>query len=236
MQVIAHRGASGSYPENTIAAIEAALRVGVDAIELDVYSCLNGFVIIHDSYLERTTNGAGKVEQFAEDFFATLDAGNGQAVPTLSQALTAIGKTTCIQLELKTIQSVEILVHELQKHIKQDIIELDQLLISSFNHHLVLQIKQALPQVRVAALTSSIPLQYAQFAETLNAYSIHIDANFINQAFVDDAKSRGLKVFVYTVDKLSEIDRMVELGVDGIFTNYPCQSKMYLQQITSNLK
>ena len=79
-----------------------------------------------------------------------------------------------------------------------------------------------------------MPISYAKFAEDLNAYSVHVDKNFVNKAFVDDAKKRGLKIYAYTVDKEQDIALMVKYGIDGLFTNYPEQTKTRLLSLINN--
>ena len=228
MQIFAHRGASGNYPENTASAINAALQAQVDGIELDVLSCADNFVIIHDSWLDRTTNGNGRVVDTPFSEIARLDAGNGQHVLNLQQVLELIGSQTQINLELKHTFGLDKLVQILEQNVAEGIIEREQLLLSSFDHHQLKWLKQNLPWVKIGALTASIPLNYAYFAENLHAYSVHLDKNFINHEFVADAKQRGLKVMAYTVDKQQEIEEMQNLGVDGIFSNYPSYAKMIL--------
>ena len=230
MQIFAHRGASGNYPENTASAITAALQAQVDGIELDVQSCADDFVIIHDSWLDRTTNGNGRVVDTPFSEIAKLDAGEGQQVLNLQQVLELVGTQTQINLELKHTFGLDKLVQILEQNVTEGIIEREQLLLSSFDHHQLKWLKQNLPWVKIGALTASIPLNYAYFAENLHAYSVHLDKNFINHEFVADAKQRGLKVMTYTVDKQQEIEEMQNLGVDGIFTNYPCYAKMILSR------
>ena len=230
MQIFAHRGASGNYPENTASAITVALQAQVDGIELDVQSCADNFVIIHDSWLDRTTNGNGRVVDTPFSEIAKLDAGEGQQVLNLQQVLELIGTQTQINLELKHTFGLDKLVQILEQNVTEGIIEREQLLLSSFDHHQLKWLKQNLPWVKIGALTASIPLNYAYFAENLHAYSVHLDKNFINHEFVADAKQRGLKVMTYTVDKQQEIEEMQNLGVDGIFTNYPCYAKMILSR------
>jgi len=230
MQIFAHRGASGNYPENTTSAITAALQAQVDGIELDVQSCADDFVIIHDSWLDRTTNGQGRVVDTPFSEISKLDAGDGQQVLNLQQVLELIGTQTQINLELKHTFGLDKLVSTLEQNVAEGIIDREQLLISSFDHHQLKWLKQNLPWVKIGALTASIPLNYAYFAENLHAYSVHLDKNFINHEFVADAKQRGLKVMTYTVDKQQEIEEMQNLGVDGIFSNYPCYAKMILSR------
>ncbi|MBQ4846531.1 glycerophosphodiester phosphodiesterase family protein [Pseudoalteromonas sp. MMG005] len=228
MHIFAHRGASGNYPENTLCAIEAALQANVDGIELDVQSCQDNYAIIHDTWLDRTTSGQGKVNTTSLETIQSYDAGMGETVPSLQQVLSTISTRTIINLELKHTFELNKFVSCIEHNISNGTLTRSQLLISSFDHHQLLWLKRQLPWVKIGALTASIPLQYAQFAQQLNAYSIHIDKNFINHEFVHDAKQRGLKVYVYTVDKQQDIEDMLHLGVDGIFSNYPCYAKMIL--------
>ena len=74
---------------------------------------------------------------------------------------------------------------------------------------------------KIGAIVAGIPIGYAAFAEELNAYSIHLSKEFINQSFVDDAHQRGLKVFVYTLNEHIDIEKIKAFGIDGIFSNYP---------------
>ncbi len=201
MLVFAHRGASGNYPENTLSAIRAALQADVDGIELDVQSCADDYAIVHDTWLDRTTNGTGKVNQTSLQDIQLLDAGNGEHIPNLQQVFDEIGQKTMINLELKHTFGLDQFVASIEQNVQNGVINRDQLLVSSFDHHQLVWLKQNLPWVKIGALTASIPLHYAEFAQRLHAYSIHIDKNFINHQFVDDAKQRGLKVFAYTVDK-----------------------------------
>ena len=94
-------------------------------------------------------------------------------------------------------------------------------LVSSFNHHELKRFKELMPVVRIGALITAIPRDYAKFGQDLNAWSVNLCIEFINQAFVDDAHNRGLKVLVWTVNHPEDIQRMKSLGVDGIFSNFP---------------
>lgn len=231
MKIFAHRGASGTYPENTQSAIKAAVEIEVDGIEVDVQSCSDDYMIIHDTWLDRTTSGRGKVNKLSREQIQRFDAGNGEFVPTLSQLIDWVANKTLINLELKHTFSLDKFVAQIEAKVAANKLSRDNLLVSSFDHHQLMWLKQQLPWVKIGALTASIPIHYAEFAQRLNAYSIHIDKNFINHEFVVDAKSRGLEIYAYTVDKQEDIEQMLEYGVDGIFTNYPCNTKMILNSI-----
>jgi glycerophosphoryl diester phosphodiesterase len=231
MQIIAHRGASGDYPENTLLAIEQAIAQGADAIEIDVFAVQGELIVIHDHHLARTTNGSGSIYDYTLVHLQQLDAGQGQRIPTLWQVLQLLTPTTLwLNIELKGDNTLAPLLALLDKAEQQLNFDNQRLLISSFNHHLLAAIKQQRPELKLGALTASLPLDYATFAETLQAYSVNCDVSFINQAFVDDAKARGLKVYVYTVDQPDDIARMQQYGVDGIFSNYPARSRQQLAE------
>ena len=230
MQIIAHRGASGDYPENTILAIEQAIAQGADAVEIDVFAVDGELIVIHDHHLARTTNGSGSIYQYSLTELMQLDAGRGQRIPTLWQVLQLLAPTALwLNIELKGDNTVAPLLALLDNAKHQLGIDHQRLVISSFNHHLLAAIKQQRPELKLGALTASLPLDYAAFTQTLQAYSVNCDVSFINQAFVDDAKARGLKVYVYTVDQADDLARMAEYGVDGIFSNYPAKSRQQLQ-------
>ncbi|GAA59568.1 glycerophosphoryl diester phosphodiesterase [Pseudoalteromonas sp. BSi20652] len=233
MKVFAHRGASGNFPENTKSAILEALKIGVDGIEVDIQSAIDDYMVIHDSWLDRTTNGTGKVNEFDATTIAKLDAGNGEQVPTLQQLLDWNNDKTLLNLELKHAFELEKFVSQLEQNISAGKISCANILVSSFDHHQLLWLKKRLPWLKIGALTSSIPINYAKFAQDLNAFSVHVDKNFINKAFADDAKQRGLEIYAYTVDKTQDIALMREYGIDGIFTNYPMQSKAYLLSLSN---
>ncbi|MCF2857569.1 glycerophosphodiester phosphodiesterase [Pseudoalteromonas sp. SMS1] len=231
IQVFAHRGASGNHPENSLSAISAALDVDVDGIELDVQSCHDDYAIIHDTWLDRTTNGRGMVRDATREMLNALDAGNGEGIPTLQNVFDLIGTNATINLELKHTYSLDKFVQYIENNINAGVIERSQLILSSFDHHQLVWLKQKLPWVKIGALTASIPLNYAEFAQKLHAYSIHMDKNFINHEFVLDAKQRGLQVYAYTVDKQKDIELVLDMGVDGIFSNYPCHAKMAINKL-----
>ncbi len=231
MKIFAHRGASGTYPENTHSAIKAAIEIGVDGIEVDVQSTSDDYAIIHDVWLDRTTTGQGKVSNFPLSEIQLLDAGNGEYVPSLQQLLTWVNDKTIINLELKNTKNLSDFAKLLESNLAKGIISEHNLLVSSFDHHQLKWIKHYFPWLKIGALTASIPLDYAKFASQLNAYSVHVDKSFVNRDFVKDAHLRGLKIYAYTVDKFQDIEEMQHIGIDGIFTNYPANTKVALQQI-----
>jgi glycerophosphoryl diester phosphodiesterase len=227
MQLYAHRGASGHFPENTLLAFEQALACSPDGIELDVFCVDHELVVIHDHELHRTTNGQGYIHSFNLGELQQLDAGQGQCIPLLRDVMALVQGQCMLNIELKGEDTLPPLL-ALLSELSQSGYPMDTLLVSSFNHHLLQGLHQRWPTIKIGALTATLPLDYAAFASKLHAWSVHCDRSFINQAMVDDAHQRGLKVFVYTINNAAELQRMKKLGVDAVFTNWPCEAKHWL--------
>ncbi len=232
MLIFAHRGASAIEPENTIAAFSAACTATSDGVEFDIHQVDGQLLVIHDRYLERTTSGSGLLHEYSFIQLRQLDAGKGAVIPTLDEVLAVVTCQGTINIELKGIEIKDILLlfDCLDKAKSELKLDLNRVLLSSFNHHLLQAIKQQRPEFSLGALTASLPLDHAKFAQHLNAYSVHIVVDYVSEIFVTDAHKRGLKVYVYTVNTLIDIQKMSAIGVDGIFTNNPRQAKLFLQQ------
>lgn len=229
MKIIAHRGASGEAPENTLAAIALAIAQGADAIEIDVHLCQGQLVVIHDHHVDKTTNGSGPVTDFTLADLQQLDAGNGEQVPTLWQVLELAAARVEFNIELKGHGSDEPLPALLQQAITELGYRPEQFIVSSFHHPMLARFHRNAPQYAIGALTACCPLDLAQFATDLDADTLHVEAEMVSQELVADAKARGLAVYVYTVDRPKLLQELQSLGVDGVFTNYPMRSRDFLQ-------
>lgn len=221
MICFAHRGASGHAPENTLLAVETALSMGADWIELDVFAVENELVVIHDSRLERTTNGNGEVANATLAYLRSLDAGKGEKIPFLWEALNTVAGGAGINIELKGPKTAILLAPLIESYISKNLYSRDQFLVSSFDHQELESFSRLAPSIRTGANLSGPPLNDAGFAETLSVYSLHVHRNSVTRAFVEDAHRRGFKVFVFTINHAKELTSMISMGVDGIFTNYP---------------
>jgi len=219
---IGHRGAAGYEPENTLLSFKKALDLGVDAIELDVYVCKTGeLVVIHDDKINRTTNGNGYVVEKTFEELRSLDAGQGEKIPTLKEVLDLVDKKVIVNIELKGVDTANPVSKLIDRYIGEKGWTKDNFIVSSFNHPELKKFNLLNPKIKIGALLTGIPIDYAEFAQKLNAYSVNLSIEFINQEFVDDAHKRGLKVFVWTANDLDDINRIKALGVDGIFSNFP---------------
>lgn len=221
MQIIAHRGASGLAPENTLKAIQLALTLGAQAIEIDVQRADGELWVFHDRRLERCTNGSGVLTAQSRAYLAGLDAGEGEPIPTLWQVMEAIAGKAELHIELKGAQTAD----EVARLTRRAEAELGftpaHWVVSSFHHPELARFAALRPEIRLGALTATIPLTLAAFAAELGAWSLNCDLDFVDTALVMDAHRRGLKVLVYTVDQPADLAALAAMGVDGIFTNRP---------------
>jgi len=222
---IAHRGAMGHAPENTLLAMETALQLGARAIEVDVYAVQGELLVIHDAQLERTTNGYGHIHNHSVAALRALDAGPEQGIPLLGEVLDCVAGRACLNIEIKDASAVEPLVALLQARLANHDSgwQATQLLLSAFDHTLIAQVKALETRLNVAALVSTWPPQDqgVDFAADLGAIALNPALEIVNQRLVDEAHAHGLGVYVYTVNQAEDLARMHHLGVDGVFCNYP---------------
>ncbi len=226
---IAHRGASGNAPENTLAAFKKAIEIGVDAVELDLHGSADGeVVVIHDASLDRTTDHSGPVNQTPLETIKRADAGGwfapefaGEPVPTLAEALECIGKETIAVLEIKDpliAEAVVAKVHETQS--------LDLTVIISF-HTSVLQTVRALaPRIPTGWLIGSHnnqapPEQLCQQLGELGSTLLNVNHQLITAEFAYEVRRRGIALWCWTVDDIVRMREMKAFGVQGITSNYP---------------
>ena len=219
---IGHRGACGYEPENTLRSFHTALQLRVDMVELDVHVCRSGeIVVIHDSKVDRTTGGTGYVADKTLDELRTLDAGKGEKIPTLQEVLALVNRKVKVNIELKGAGTAKPVFQLLEKHVREFGWSYGDFLISSFNHDELKEFRRLSREFSIGVLTLDIPTGFVEFAEEIGAYSVNVWVESISRELVDDARRRGIRVFVWTVDDRDDIERMRSLGVDGIFSNYP---------------
>ncbi len=217
----AHRGASGHEPENTLSAVEKALSLGADWIEVDVYAVEGELIVIHDERLERTTNGSGRVTDKTFAYLRSLDAGMGQRIPTLREVFECVDRRTGINIELKGPDTAEPVVSLIEEYVKYRQWNYNQFIVSSFNRRQLAKVGRIDLCIRLGILISRTRSPYKHFARRHSAYSLHARMNLVNAGFVRRAHGCGLKLFVYTVNEPEGIERLEALGVDGIFTDFP---------------
>ncbi|WP_033543490.1 glycerophosphodiester phosphodiesterase family protein [Planococcus sp. CAU13] len=229
MKIYADGGCSGTYPENTLAAFEAAGNLPVSGIKLTVHLTKDReIVVIHDEKVDRTTDGTGFIKDMAFSEVRKLDAGSwfseeyaGERIPTLDEVFDIFeGTNHRLNIELKTdIFPYERLADKvLEKAEKRDFS--DRLLISSFNHEDVQTVSQK-KTVESAILTSDIYVDVYDYARVVGTNRIHMSLPGAFQRMATDALRKGAIVYVYKVNEPDYARQLQQIGIHGIFTNFP---------------
>ena len=227
---IAHRGSSGSYPENTRLAFEKAIEAGADMIEMDCRLSKDGHVVvIHDDRLDRTARAKGFVKGKTLKQLKKLDVGawlkksfKGERIQTLEEILEIVSGKVEINLEIKSVLrgplGIELKVLFIVSHFDY----LERTIFSSFDYQSLRRLRELAPDVRIGVLYGAgIKDNPFQAAREMNAYSLHIQREFATPHFLEEARELGLKSFVWTVNEVKEMEKFLSLGVDGIISDFP---------------
>ena len=228
MIIIGHRGEMGYEPENTLRSFQRALDFGVDVIELDIYVCKTGeVVVIHDDTVDRTTNGTGWVIEKSFDELRNLDAGKREKIPTLDEALQLIDRKAKVNIELKGPNTAQAAADTISRYVAEHGWQYSDFMVSSFNHYEIQKFSPLLPQVPTGLIILAIPIGYAEFAEKTNCDFVVISKETINREYVVDAHNRGKKVYVWAINNADEMKRFGSLGIDGVLSNFPDRLKQF---------
>lgn len=226
---IAHRGASGRAPENTHAAFAAALALGAEAIELDVQLSADGeLVVIHDETLDRTTDGQGPVGDRSAAELMRLDAGSwfgaefrGERIPRLADVLTQLRDRVTLNVEIKSARDLGVIEPKLAALVAAERAT-EWVVFSSFHAQGVRNMRAAAPWARLGVLCDQDPLPGGlELAIEIGAELLSPGRRWVDGRVVAAAHARGLAVWVWTVNEPGEIRRLIALGVDAIFSDYP---------------
>ena len=215
---IGHRGAAGHAPENTLAAIWKARSFHADLIELDLRETNDGhLVLLHDDTIDRTTNKTGPVAGMSLEQVQRLDAGNGQRIPTLEEALEIAAGRIGLILELK----VEGIGKEACAIVKRKEFR-DPPIYASFLIDELHRVRQVDSSAKLMVLLSRI-LPRDPVADVVAARASHVGLHFssVTPALLQTYHNLGRMVFTYTVNEPADIRRMRDLGVDGIISDFP---------------
>ncbi len=218
---IGHRGFAGKYMENSLQGFRQAVRLGVDAVELDVWVCKTGeLMVFHDRTLERLTKGTGNIADQTFTQLRKLKLPNGELIPTLQECLTQINHKCSVNIELKGPNTAAPTAKIIQIFLNQGW-QAKDFMVSSFNHPELQKFHNMMPQIPFGPITDGVMVGYAKLAQDLGAHYIVVNFEYVTPAFVSDAHARHIKLFTYTVNDQADIAQMKKLGVDGIISNFP---------------
>jgi glycerophosphoryl diester phosphodiesterase len=230
-RVIAHRGFSSAAPENTLAAVRAAIDVGADMAEIDVTLTSDGqVVVIHDATLQRTTNGGGEVLQFSLADLRQLDAGSwfskafaGEPIPTLDAMLAEVDDRILLNVEIKSEAVGLGVVEKVAAAIRVRGMT-NEIIVSSFSPTALEKMHQLAPEIRTAVLYNKdlhVGMDPVEIVTGVGASAFNIKRVRLTPEMLRRCHENGIPVAVYTVNKKRHLRKAVDLGVDAIFTDRP---------------
>ena len=222
--VCAHRGASGYAPENTMKAYRLADKLGAHACENDVHLTKDGeIVVIHDSNISRVSNGKGEVEKMTLAELRKYDFGEGEKIPTLDECLAFFDASGMeLNIEIKSIDEVYdvALVEKTGKLIEKYGLT-SKIIISSFYHKSLSDMKERFPAIRTAVLHGDEIKEAGAYAASLGAVYSHPYFKCVDEKFMAECEKHNVEVNPWTVNTPEDARRMIDLGCNMIITNYP---------------
>lgn len=229
-KVIAHRGASGNAPENTLAAISVAHEAGAQCVELDASISSDNIPFVHhDDYLDRCTNGSGYL--CAHDA-ATLDklfanagmsAYANEPLPRLSAAIALLSTLQMgLNLEIKPTPGLEkptalAVCDAIRDSWPRDL----PLVLSSFSREALAVARDTLPGAARALIVCAVPTDWHHQTQVLQCQNLHTAAPLTDETQAKDITASGLGLYCFTVNEADEARRLFAQGVHGVFTDYP---------------
>lgn len=238
--IIGHRGAAGLAPENTLASFKKAMEFKVDLMELDVHvSKDDSLIVMHDYDVERTTSGEGDIEDLTYSYIKTLDAGSefkpefkGEKVPTLDEVLKLSGGKTKVLIELKWPKKglYTDLVKKVIACIRNNKAE-SWVVIQSFEISYLEEMHKLAPDLEcqqlIIAPKGIMPmhvtrkLQGGKFTPLPYVTSVNPHHMFVTKAWIEKMHKENKTVYPFTLNTEDKMRKAINLGVDGIITNYP---------------
>jgi glycerophosphoryl diester phosphodiesterase len=231
---VAHRGAAGYAPENTIAGFDLAVDMKADYIEIDVQRSQDGeLVVIHDTTVDRTTDGTGKVGDLTLEQLQILDAGSwrgeafaGEPIPTFEEVLDRYHGKVGILIELKAPElypGIEEQVAEALKERNLDKPQNEKIILQSFNFDTMKEMDRLLPRVPVGVLTSNLALTTKEALQEISTYAEWFNPSYgiVTEEVVDQVHAQGMQIGSWTVRSQETADFLLDMKVDAIITDYP---------------
>ncbi len=216
MLKIGHRGARAYEPENTLSSFRKAVELGANAVELDVRKTKDGkLVVIHNSDVNKTTNGEGAVSELTLEQIQKLVTDKDEHIPTLDDVLDSVGKKVKVLVEIKEVGTEKQVLDMIeQKGIT------DNVILVSFHEESLKKIREINDKVETGLIyvRHKNPVQTALDLKAAYLLSLY---SFTHSANVKKAHENGLKIIVWTINKKEEVEEYKKKGVDGIASDRP---------------
>ncbi|MDC2955115.1 MULTISPECIES: glycerophosphodiester phosphodiesterase family protein [Streptomyces] len=212
---IGHRGVMGVEPENTLRSFVAAQQAGLDVIELDLHLSKDGaLVVMHDTDVDRTTDGTGPIAEKTLAELRALDAGRGEHVPVFEEVLDAV--RTPLQAEIKDVQAARALAEVM---LKRDLVA--RVEVSSFHDEAVAEIARLVPGVRTALIGSRFGTDIVDRAVEAGAATVCLNIRRLTLEIVERARKADLRIIGWVVNTQDHLRLVRALQLDGATTDYP---------------
>lgn len=230
MDIYAHRGSSGTHPENTIAAFTEAARLAIHGVEFDVHLTKDGeLVVIHDERIDRTSNGSGFIKDMTLAELTAFDFGSwfspdfkGQTIPTLHEVLQLFTDTTHhLNIELKSdIFPYEGMVEKVIAIIGEMGLD-SRIVLSSFDHEAIRTVKQLAPHLETAALFMEVLVEPLDYIRSIPADALHLFFPTALRPSIRQVLEAGTTVRTFTVNEEQYAQALQDVGIAAIFTDFP---------------
>ena len=221
---IGHRGSKGYVAENTLESIKHAILLGVNGIEIDVFKCLSGeLVLSHENNLKRLTGKSGQLEKLTLGELKKFLVVGKYKLPTLTDVLQTIETPLFVNIELKGLNTAQATSKIITNLSKSTSWRLENFIISSFNWNELEQFRSIDKNTPVGVLLSnSMSINEAiEFGKKINAQAIHPNFKLLNEKTVKKIKNNGFKIYTWTVNSKDDINYMKKFKVDGIISDFP---------------
>lgn len=216
MLIYAHRGSSGTEPENTIRAFRQAITDGAGGVELDVHMSSDGVpVVIHDRDVSRTTNGQGNIDDLNLGVIKGLDAGNGERVPTLTEVLHLVSGKLKLYVEVKQAGIAQTVIDVLEGYPNAD------WLIASFDLDTLRQARSISATAELWPISVTLTDEVLACAAEVRATAVSLNSIGATAETVARLAEAGLGLAVWTVNDVAEAQRVRQLGAVGLCTDVP---------------
>jgi glycerophosphoryl diester phosphodiesterase len=221
---IGHRGSKGYIAENTLESINHAILLGVDGIEIDIFKCLSGeLVLSHENNLKRLTGKSAQLEKLTLNELKKFLVVGKYKIPTLTDVLTIIKTPLFVNIELKGLNIAQATSKIISDISTSTSWSLEHFIVSSFNWDELERFRSIDKNTPVGVLVSkSMSINEAiEFGKKINAQAIHPNFKLLNDKVVKKIKNNGFKIYTWTVNDEDDINFMKKLKVDGIISDYP---------------
>lgn len=233
IKVVAHRGLSSKYPENTLIAYEAALQLNIDYLEIDIHKTADDkLVVIHDDSVDRTSNGTGKIKDYTMEQLQQLDYGlwkgesyRGQTILEFKDVLKLVKQyNKKLLIEIKKPEQYPGIEQLLLKQLKEAQVQSSNIVIQSFDIESIKKIYATGVNYKLGVLISAKKYWYRRpnFKKIATfAHFINPNYKLVTTKFVATAHKYNLEVMPYTVNDKVISAKLIKSNIDGIITDAP---------------